>query len=48
MVGTGVSKFVEFGPARVLTILIKGIDKDVQAVTLSDLDSIKKSSYLEN
>ena len=48
MVGTGVSKFVEFGPARVLTSLIKRIDKDVQAVTLSDLESIKKSSYLEN
>ena len=47
IVGTGVSRFVEFGPARVLTSLIKRIDKNVQAVTLSDLESIKKSCDLE-
>ena len=47
IVGTGVSRFVEFGPARVLTSLIKRIDKNVQTVTLSDLESIKKSCDLE-
>ena len=47
IVGTGVSQFVEFGPARVLTSLIKRIDKNVQAVTLSDLESIKKACDLE-
>ena len=47
IVGTGVSQFVEFGPARVLASLIKRIDKNVQAVTLSDLESIKKSCDLE-
>ena len=47
IVGTGVSQFVEFGPARVLTSLIKRIDKNVQGVTLSDLESIKKSCDLE-
>ena len=47
IVGTGVSQFVEFGPARVLTSLIKRIDKNVQAVTLSDLESINKSCDLE-
>ena len=47
IVGTGVSQFVEFGPARVLTSLIKRIDKNVQTVTLSDLESIKKSCDLE-
>ena len=47
IVGTGVSQFVEFGPARVLTSLIKRIDKNVQAITLSDLESIKKSCDLE-
>ena len=47
IVGTGVSQFVEFGPARVLTSLIKRIDKDVHAVTLSDVESIKKSCDLE-
>ena len=47
IVGTGVSQFVEFGPARVLTSLIKRIDKNVQAVTLSDLESIQKSFDLD-
>ena len=44
MVGSGVSNFVEFGPARVLASLIKRIDRDVQAITLSDPDSIQKLS----
>jgi [acyl-carrier-protein] S-malonyltransferase len=44
MVGSGVSHFVEFGPARILASLIKRIDRDVQAVTLSDPDSIQKLS----
>ena len=46
MVGTGVSQFVEFGPARVLASLIRRIDRDVQAVTLSDPESIRKLSEL--
>ena len=44
MVDSGVSQFVEFGPSRVLTSLIKRIDRGVQAVTLSDQDSIQKLS----
>ncbi len=42
MVGSGVSRFVEFGPGRVLTSLIKRIDRGVGAVTLSDPESIRK------
>ena len=42
MVGSGVSRFVEFGPSRVLSSLIKRIDKGVEAITLSDTESIKK------
>ena len=42
MVGAGVSRFVEFGPGRVLASLIKRIDRGVEAVTLSDPDSIRK------
>ena len=42
MVNSGVSHFVEFGPTRVLTSLIKRIDPSVQAVTLSDPASIRK------
>lgn len=44
MVDSGVSRFVEFGPARVLAGLIKRIDRDVEAVSLSDPDSIRKVS----
>lgn len=42
MVASGSSHFVEFGPARVLSSLIKRIDRDVDASTLSSPDSIRK------
>lgn len=42
MVESGASHFVEFGPARVLSSLIKRIDRDVEASTLSNPDSIQK------
>jgi len=42
MVRSGVSQFVEFGPTRILTTLIKQINRDAQAVTLCDPDSIRK------
>ena len=42
MVDSGVSQFIEFGSAGVLSSLIKRIDKDVQVVALSDPASIKK------
>lgn len=44
MVSTGVSQFVEFGPSKVLASLIKRIDRDVEAVTLSDYASMQKLS----
>ena len=44
MVDSGVSQFVEFGPSRVLSALIKRIERGVQASTLSDPDSIQKLS----
>ena len=44
MVDSGVSQFVEFGSAGVLSSLIKRIDRSVQAVTLSDPASIQKMS----
>ncbi len=43
MVDSGASHFVEFGPNRVLSSLIKRIDRDVEAFTLSDPDSIEKA-----
>ncbi len=42
MVDSGVAHFVEFGPARVLSSLIKRIDRGVEASTLSDPASIRK------
>lgn len=42
MVNSGVSQFIEFGPAGVLSGLIKRIDRSVQTVSLSDSASIKK------
>lgn len=42
MVNSGVSRFVEFGPSKVLASLIKRIEPSVQAVTLSDPTSIRK------
>ena len=42
MVESGASHFVEFGPSRVLSSLIKRIDRDVEASTLSNPDSIQK------
>ncbi len=44
MVDSGVSRFVEFGPSRVLSSLIRRIDQGVEAVTLSDPASMKKLS----
>lgn len=46
MVNCGVSHFVEFGPGKVLTNLIKRIDPNVLAVTLSNPDSIRKMAEI--
>lgn len=42
MVDSGASHFLEFGPSRVLSSLIKRIDRDVEAYTLSDPTSMEK------
>ena len=42
MVNAGVSQFVEFGPAGVLSSLIRRIDRGVQANAVTDPDSINK------
>ena len=43
MVEAGVNRFVEFGPARVLSSLVRRIDPDVDALTLSDPETIRKA-----
>ena len=42
MINSGANRFVEFGPARVLSSLVRRIDPGVEALTLSDPDSIRK------
>ncbi len=42
MVDAGVNRFVEFGPARVLSSLVRRIDPGVEALTLSDPETIRK------
>ena len=44
MVDSGASSFVEFGPSRVLSSLIKRIDRDVEACTLSDTATLERAA----
>jgi [acyl-carrier-protein] S-malonyltransferase len=41
MVGEGVSTFVEIGPGKVLSGLIKRIDKDVRVVNIGDAQAVR-------
>ena len=42
MVNSGVSNFIEFGPSRVLSSLIKRINKDVEVISINNEDDIKR------
>ncbi|MBT9148796.1 MAG: Malonyl CoA-acyl carrier protein transacylase [Dehalococcoidia bacterium] len=44
MIDVGVSTFIEIGPGRVLTGLIKRISKDVEVLNISDVDSLVAGS----
>lgn len=41
MIGEGVSIFIEIGPGKVLTGLIKRINRDVKTINIGDLPSVK-------
>ncbi len=41
MIGEGVSTFIEIGPGKVLTVLIKRINRDVKIINIGDLPSVK-------
>ena len=41
MAGLGVSRFVEIGPGKVLSGLVKRITKEVATVNIADLEGLK-------
>ena len=42
MIGNGVKKFIEIGPGKVLSGLIKRIDRSVELISINDIDDLKK------
>jgi len=44
MLGSGVSHFVEIGPGRTLSSMVKRIDRSADAVSVGDMDSILRLS----
>ncbi len=44
MIGQGVTTFVEIGPGKVLTGLVRRINKDVKTINIGDVASIKNQS----
>ncbi|MBT9163502.1 MAG: Malonyl CoA-acyl carrier protein transacylase [Chloroflexi bacterium] len=48
MIDAGVSTFVEIGPGRVLTGLIKRISNDVEVLNISDVDSLSQFSGIRD
>ncbi len=42
MISNGVRKFIEIGPGKVLTGLVKRIDKTVETLSINNEDDIKK------
>ena len=41
MINKGVNQFIEIGPGKVLTGLIKRIDKNVKTISINDISDIE-------
>jgi len=41
MIANGVNTFIEFGPGRVLTGMVKRIDRNARTFNVSDMKSVK-------
>ena len=44
MIGSGVSRFVEVGPGRSLSSMVKRIDRSAESISVGDMDSILQLS----
>ena len=42
MIENGIKKFIEIGPGKVLSGLIKRIDRSVELISINDIDDLKK------
>ena len=42
MMENGVKKFIEIGPGKVLSGLIKRIDRSVKLISVNDVDDLEK------
>ncbi len=41
MINNGVRKFIEIGPGKVLSGLIKRIDKNINLISVNEIDDLK-------